>query len=147
MNDITETPARLLLVDDEASILSSLRRLLRPAGYVIHTAESGRAGLEILEREPVDLVISDMRMPEMNGAQFLEQVRQRWPATMRILLTGYADVSSTIDAINRGEIYRYISKPWDDNQLTLTIRDALETSRLRDENARLLALTRAQNAE
>lgn len=147
MNDITETPATLLLVDDEASILSSLRRLLRPAGYTIHTAESGKAGLAILEREPIDLVISDMRMPEMNGAQFLEQVRARWPATMRILLTGYADVSSTIDAINRGEIFRYIAKPWDDNQLTLTIRDALESSRLRNENARLLALTRAQNEE
>ncbi|MDP1634993.1 MAG: HD domain-containing phosphohydrolase, partial [Gallionellaceae bacterium] len=85
--------------------------------------------------------------PEMNGAQFLEQVRQRWPSTMRVLLTGYADVSSTIDAINRGEIFRYISKPWDDNQLTLTIRDALESSRLRNENARLLALTKAQNEE
>ncbi len=147
MNDITETPATLLLVDDEAGILSSLRRLLRPAGYTIHTAESGRAGLEILERERVDLVISDMRMPEMSGAQFLEQVRNRWPATTRILLTGYADVSSTIDAINRGEIYRYISKPWDDNQLMLTIRDALESGRLRSENARLLALTKAQNEE
>jgi len=147
MNDITDTPATLLLVDDEASILSSLRRLLRPAGYTIHTAESGAAGLEILEREPVDLVISDMRMPEMNGAQFLEQVCQRWPTTVRILLTGYADVGSTIDAINRGEIFRYISKPWDDNQLTLTLRDALESSRLRKENARLLALTQAQNEE
>ena len=147
MNDIAETPATLLLVDDEASILSSLRRLLRPAGYTIHTAESGQAGLDILEREPVDLVVSDMRMPEMDGAQFLEQVRNRWPATMRILLTGYADVSSTIDAINRGEIYRYISKPWDDNQLTLTVRDALESRRLRSENARLLALTKAQNEE
>lgn len=147
MSDITETPATLLLVDDEANILASLRRLLRPTGYTIHTAESGAAGLTILERERVDLVISDMRMPEMTGAQFLEQVRNRWPETMRILLTGYADVSSTIDAINRGEIFRYVSKPWDDDQLKLTIRDALESSRLRAENARLLALTRAQNAE
>ncbi len=147
MNDITETQATLLLVDDEASILSSLRRLLRPAGYTIHMAESGAAGLDILEREPIDLVVSDMRMPEMNGAQFLEQVRKRWPDTMRILLTGYADVGSTIEAINRGEIYRYISKPWDDNQLVLIIRDALESSRLRKENKRLLALTTAQNQE
>ena len=147
MSDITETPATLLLVDDEASILSSLRRLLRPAGYKIHLAESGWAGLEILEREPVDLVVSDMRMPEMNGAQFLEQVRSRWPETTRILLTGYADVSSTVDAINRGEIYRYISKPWDDTQLVLTVREGLESGRLRKENARLLALTQAQNEE
>lgn len=151
ISDTSETPgappASILLVDDEPSILSSLRRLLRPVGYRIHTAESGSAGLDILNQEPVDLVISDMRMPEMDGAKFLEQVRQRWPATTRILLTGYADVSSTIDAINRGEIYRYVSKPWDDNDLTLVVRDALERARLRNENARLLALTQAQNEE
>lgn len=140
-------PATILVVDDEPGILSSLRRLLRPAGYRIFTAESGAAGLGILEQEAVDLVISDMRMPEMNGAQFLEQVRNRWPGTTRILLTGYADVSSTIEAINRGEIYRYIAKPWDDNDLTLIIRDALEHRRLQNENARLLVLTRAQNDE
>lgn len=143
--DTTSTPATLLLVDDEASILSSLRRLLRPAGYKILTAESGRAGLEILAHETVDLVISDMRMPEMDGAKFLEQVRARWPEVTRLLLTGYADVTSTIEAINRGEIYRYISKPWDDNELTLIIRDALERRRLQGENARLLALTQRQN--
>ena len=147
MNDTTQTPATLLLVDDEPGILSSLRRLLRPCGYAIHTAESGKAGLEILERESIDLVISDMRMPEMDGAHFLEQVRIRWPATMRLLLTGYADVSSTIDAINRGEIYRSIAKPWDDADLTLIVRDALDRQRLLSENVRLLALTQAQNEE
>ena len=147
MNDTTGTAATLLLVDDEPSILSSLRRLLRPKGFTIHTAESGKAGLEILEKEPVDLVISDMRMPEMDGARFLEQVRLRWPNTMRILLTGYADVSSTIDAINRGEIYRYVAKPWDDNDLQLIVRDALERQRLVHENIRLLALTQEQNEQ
>lgn len=147
MNDTNQTRATILLVDDEPGILSSLRRLLRTQGYIIHTAESGKAGLEILEREPVDLVVSDMRMPEMDGARFLEQVRKRWPASMRILLTGYADVSSTIDAINCGEIHRYVAKPWDDNDLLLTIRDALDRQRLASENARLLALTQAQNAE
>ena len=147
MNDTNQTKATILLVDDEPGILSSLRRLLRTQGYVIHTAESGKAGLEILEHEPIDLVVSDMRMPEMDGARFLEQVRKRWPASMRILLTGYADVSSTIDAINCGEIHRYVAKPWDDNDLLLTIRDALDRQRLADENARLLALTQAQNEE
>ena len=147
MNETATTEATLLLVDDEPGILSSLRRLLRPAGYKIFTAEGGKAGLEILEHESVDLVISDMRMPEMDGAQFLEQVRIRWPNTTRILLTGYADVSSTIAAINRGEIFRYVSKPWDDNELTLLVRDALEGMRLRNENVRLLALTQAQNEE
>jgi len=148
MNDLApQAAATLLIVDDEPGILSSLRRLLRPAGHKIHTAESGPIGLQVLEQEPVDLDISDMRMPEMNGAQFLEQVRLRWPGTTRILLTGYADVSSTIEAINRGEIYRYISKPWDDNDLTLIVHQALEHRRLQNENARLLVLTQAQNDE
>jgi len=147
MNDTNSTKATLLLVDDEPGILSSLRRLLRPAGYTIITAESGKAGLEILEHQTVNLVISDMRMPEMDGARFLEQVRNRWPATMRILLTGYADISATIAAINRGEIYRYIAKPWDDNDLTLIVRDALERQLLKNENSRLLSLTQAQNEE
>ena len=143
----TDLPPSLLLVDDEASILSSLRRLLRPGGYRVYTAGSGAAGLEILARESIDLVISDMRMPEMDGARFLEEVRHRWPQVARILLTGYSDVSSTIAAINRGEIYRYIAKPWDDNELLLTIRDALEHARLKAENVRLLALTQTQNEE
>ena len=147
MTTATQRKATLLLVDDEPGILSSLRRLLRPNGYTILTAESGRAGLDILEQESVDLVISDMRMPEMDGARFLEQVRQRWPSTIRILLTGYADVGSTIDAINRGEIFRYIAKPWDDNDLTLIVRDALDRQRLQAENLRLLTLTQAQNEE
>lgn len=145
---MTETnQAVLLLVDDEPGILNALRRLLRPEGYRILTADSGMAGLALLEQEPVDLVISDMRMPQMDGAAFLSQVRQRWPDAVRILLTGYADVSSTIAAINQGEIYRYIAKPWDDNEIVLTVRQALEQGRLKRENARLLALTEKQNVE
>lgn len=140
-------PATLLFVDDEANILSSLKRLFRPAGYRIFTAESGAAGLEIMAREAVDLVISDMRMPEMNGAQFLEQVRQKWPDTVRILLTGYADIGSTIEAINKGQIYRYISKPWEDNDITITVRQALERRALEHEKARLEELTYIQNEE
>ena len=139
------TGATLLFVDDEPSILSALRRLFRPRGYKILTAESGAAGLALLEQEPVDLVISDMRMPEMDGAQFLEKVRAQHPATMRLLLTGYADVTSTINAINKGEIYRHISKPWDDNDIQLIVQKALEHKRLESENQRLLALTTQQN--
>jgi response regulator RpfG family c-di-GMP phosphodiesterase len=137
----------LLFVDDEASILSSLRRLFRPHGYRILTAGSGAEGLQVLAQETVDLVVSDMRMPEMDGAHFLEQVRSRWPTVVRILLTGYADIASTIAAINCGEIYRYIAKPWDDNDIVLTVRDALERQRLEQENARLDALTHQQNEE
>ena len=137
----------LLFVDDEANILSSLKRLFRPFGYRVFTAESGAAGLEIMAQESIDLVIYDMRMPEMSGAQFLEQVRQQWPDTIRILLTGYADIGSTIDAINKGQIYRYIAMPWEDNDITITVRQALERRALEQEKARLEELTRVQNAE
>ena len=145
---MSEQPAvTLLFVDDEASILASLRRLFRPHGYKILVANSGVEGLQMLETEKIDLVISDMRMPEMDGAQFLEKVRARWPDVVRILLTGYADIASTIAAINRGEIYRYIAKPWDDNEIVLTVRDALERQHLALENQRLDQLTRQQNEE
>ncbi len=140
-------PATLLFVDDEPSILSSLKRLFRPHGYRIFTAEGGAAGLEILQREAVDLVISDMRMPLMDGARFLEQVRQHWPEVIRILLTGYADMESTIAAINRGQIYRYVNKPWDDNEIVLIVREALERRRLEQENGRLNSVVEARNAE
>ncbi len=140
-------PATLLFVDDEANILSSLKRLFRPLGYRILTAESGAAGLQVFEQNAIDLVISDMRMPEMNGAQFLEQVRAKWPDAIRILLTGYADVGSTIAAINKGEIYRYIAKPWDENDIVLTVKHALERKNLEQEKQRLEALTLKQNEE
>jgi response regulator RpfG family c-di-GMP phosphodiesterase len=143
----TASQATLLFVDDEPSILSSLKRLFRPHGYRIHTAESGEEGLEILERESIDLVISDMRMPEMDGAAFLERVRQKWPLTVRILLTGYADIESTVNAINRGEIYRYINKPWDDHDIVLTVRDALHHKHLEQENQHLTSELRARNEE
>lgn len=141
------SPSTLLFIDDDPSILSSLRRLFRRQGYRILTGEGGASGLDILRRERVDLVISDMRMPEMDGVEFLERVRVGYPNVIRLLLTGYADIGSTIAAINRGEIYRYITKPWDDNDIVLIVRDALERRRLEGENARLLELTRLQNEE
>ncbi|MCA0177475.1 MAG: response regulator [Proteobacteria bacterium] len=144
---MSEPTVTLLLVDDEPSILSALRRLFRPQGYRILLAESGAAALTMLATEPVDLVLSDMRMPGMDGATLLEQVRQRWPQTLRMLLTGYADISSTIAAINRGEIHRYIAKPWDDQDLVLSVREGLTRRALELENQRLLALTRSQNEE
>ena len=140
-------PATLLFVDDEENILNALKRLFRPLGYRILTAASGAQGLALFEQEEIDLVVSDMRMPEMNGAKFLEQVRQRWPETVRILLTGYAEIGATIDAINKGQIYRYISKPWEDNDIVLVVRHALERRQLEQEKRRLEELTRKQNEE
>ena len=156
MSDLQETQVQqadsntglaLLFVDDEANILSALKRLFRPFGYRIFTAEGGAQGLEIMEREAIDLVVSDMRMPEMNGAQFLEKVRAKWPESVRILLTGYAEIGSTIDAINKGQIYRYVSKPWEDNDITLIVKHALQHKVLEKEKLRLEALTRKQNDE
>jgi response regulator RpfG family c-di-GMP phosphodiesterase len=137
----------LLFVDDEVNVLSSLKRLFRPFGYRIFTAEGGAQWLEIMEKEVVDIVISDMRMPEMNGAQFLQKVNERWPETIRILLTGYAEISATIDAVNKGHIYRYISKPWEDNDIVLAIKQALHQKQLEKANQGLEELTRKQNEE
>ena len=135
----------LLCVDDEANILSALRRLFRPHGYTVLVAGGGAEGLEILEREPVDLIISDMRMPGMDGAAFLTEARRRHPDTVRLLLTGYADMESTIAAINTGQIARYVTKPWNDQDVLLTVREALERKALEREKARLEKLTLTQN--
>jgi len=137
----------LLFIDDEANILAALKRLFRPLGYHILTAESSAEALALLEKENVDLVICDMRMAQMDGAEVLEQIRIKWPDVVRILLTGYSDITSTIAAINRGEIYRYISKPWDDNDIMLIVRDALERKYLLAEKQRLDTLTQRQNNE
>lgn len=147
MNEASAEPAVVLCVDDEPSILSALRRLFRPQGYRVLLAEGGAAGLAVLAAEPVDLVVSDMRMPEMDGVQFLEQVRERWPAVVRIMLTGYADINSTVAAINRGEIHRYIAKPWDDQDMLLSVSDGLRRKQLEQENRRLDQLTQAQNEQ
>ena len=154
MNDVsraglplTTAALTVLCVDDEPNILSSLRRLLRPHGYRVMTAEGGAQGLAIMAETPADLVLSDMRMPEMDGAQFLEQVKARWPDTARILLTGHADLASTVAAINQAEIYRYISKPWDDAFVLAVVTDALERKMLEREKARLERLTAQQNEQ
>lgn len=140
-------PATLLCVDDEPNILGALRRLFRPDGYTVLCAGSGAEGLEILAREPVDLVISDMRMSHMSGAEFLAQVRSLWPQTVRILLTGHSDIASTIAAINAGQIARYVTKPWNDEEMRLIVREALVHKHLTAEKERLEALTLAQNDE
>lgn len=137
----------VLLVDDEPSILSALRRLLRTPRYEVLTAESGAAALELLASTEVDLIISDMRMPNMSGAEFLARAQTFYPDTMRILLTGYSEIDSVVRAINEGGVYRYLNKPWDDQDLLLTVAQALEQRRLRKETARLTALTQRQNNE
>ncbi len=139
----------ILLVDDEPSISRSLQRLFRKEKYQILTASSGPEGLNILSSidKPVSMIVSDQRMPEMTGAQFLEKTRVLAPDAIRFLLTGYSDVKDILDAVNKGEIHRYLTKPWNDDDLLLQVRSALETFELRAENQRLHELTIRQNAE
>jgi response regulator RpfG family c-di-GMP phosphodiesterase len=137
----------LLCVDDDVRVLNALRRLLGLHGYHVLTAGSGEEGLEVLRQTPVDLVISDMRMPDMDGAQFLEQVKERSPDSIRILLTAYPDLHSTVTAINRAGIYRYVEKPWDNEVLLNILDDALQRKLLEREKAQLETLTQEQNRE
>jgi len=135
------------LVDDEESILNSLRRLLRSQPYEILLADSGAKALEILKERPVDLVMTDARMPNMDGATLLAQIRKLYPSTLRILLTGYADVDMMTKAINEGGLYRYLSKPWNDDELVQALRQALAHQHSESERQRLEALNREQNQQ
>ncbi len=145
--DPSPVPINLLFVDDEPNILKALKRLFRSADYNVHLAESGAAGLAVLAETPIDLIVSDMRMPQMDGAEFLTRAAEQWPDTVRILLTGYADLESTVAAVNKGRIYCYCSKPWEDNELKILINNAIEQKRLRDERQQLFAIINQQNAE
>ena len=130
MDEPLATKSAVLLVDDEESILNSLRRLLRGQPYDVVLATSGAQALEIMATRPIDLVMSDARMPGMDGATLLAEVHRLYPATSRILLTGYADLTTIIKAINDGQIHRYISKPWNDEELQLVLQQTLEHQRL-----------------
>ncbi|MDD1626471.1 MAG: response regulator, partial [Methylococcaceae bacterium] len=142
---VEKASAVLLFVDDEPNVLKALRRLFHSENYVIYLAAGGAEGLEILRQHAVDLIISDMRMPEMSGAEFLTHALEQRPETVRILLTGYADLQSTIDAVNKGRIFSYCNKPWNDEELKLLVRNALEQKRLREERHRLSAVILQQN--
>lgn len=140
--------ATLLIVDDEKNILTSLSRLLEEeCDFDVIAKSSAIEGLKVLEEEPIDLIISDMRMPEMDGATFLSEAAQRWPDTPRILLTGFADIESTIRAINDAGISHYISKPWDDALLVKIVNETIELKRLREQNEILLEEKEKQRQE
>jgi response regulator RpfG family c-di-GMP phosphodiesterase len=137
----------VLLVDDEENILKSLCRLLMDTeDLIVMTASSGEEGLEVLKENPgIALIVSDQRMPGMSGAEFLEKSRQIIPEAVRMVLTGYADINATMDAINKGGAARYITKPWDDGMLVQTIRDGVRQFSLQQENRRLTAIVEQQN--
>lgn len=125
--DMTAAPARtLLLVDDEPSILSSLQRLLRKEGYRILTASNGLAALEILAGHEVGVVVSDGLMEGMTGAEFLHEVKIRHPRTVRVLLTGFTDPEVVMAAIKNCQLYKFLPKPWDDDELRQALRGAFD---------------------
>ena len=140
----TETNS-VLFVDDEENILNALRRLFRREGYEILTATSGADGLELLRKQQVSLIVSDQRMPEMIGAQFLSKSREVSPNSVRMMLTGYSDIEAATQAINEGGIYRFITKPWDDDELKRAVRAGLQRFEIEEENRRLTAELKVKN--
>ena len=123
----------LLCVDDEENVLHSLTRTFRHAPFRVMTASSGDEAIRIMENEPVRVLISDQRMPGMEGTALLGKTRERWPHIIRIILSGYTDVPALLRAINVGEVYRFISKPWDDEALKKLVGRAMEQSRVYEE--------------
>ena len=135
--------ATILVVDDDDNARHGLGLALRSGGYRVSFAASAESALELLRFEPMDVIISDHRMPGMSGLEFLKLVRDRYPDTIRIMLTGHADMEMAIKAINHGEIYRFLTKPCDRVELQVTLHLACERLQLERENRRLLALVRA----
>ncbi len=143
----------ILVVDDEPDVvksvqdlLQSVQDLLRLDYKVLGTTRASDA-LVILNREIVDVVMTDQRMPEMSGVEFLSKAREQHPDAIRLLFTGYADIRAVIDAINQGNVYRYITKPWDPDELQTVIREACERHDLLAERQRLLDELRTKNEE
>ncbi len=137
---------KILCVDDERNVLRALERIFLDDDYEIVLAGSGDEGLKIMEESgPFQVVISDYRMPVMNGVEFLKGVYDRWPETVRIVLSGYADASAIVAAINEGHVYRFIPKPWNDDELRITIQTCLERYFLQKKNNELLNQLGAAN--
>ena len=137
---------KVLFVDDEPNVTKALKRALRGEHYDILTADSADEALEILARESVDVVVSDENMPGMTGSEFLAIVCNKYPDTIRIILTGQGSLEVAIQAINNAQIYRFFTKPWNDIDLAITIRQALQQKELIQESQRLLNMARHQSA-
>lgn len=136
----------VLIVDDEPTIRDLFVDAFSREPYGIFSAASAKEALAILDREQVDVVISDEKMPGMSGSEFLALVRQKYPDTIRMILTGHASLESAIRAINEGEIYRFFTKPCNIFDLAITVRQALQQKDLMEESQRLLKLVKKQSA-
>jgi len=139
----------ILIVDDEDSILNAFRRILADGDYEVHTVNSGLEGLNKLRlaERPYSVIVSDQRMPEMSGVQFFSQAKDIFPEAVRILLTGYADSDAIIDAINKGGVHLYFTKPWREEEILLHIKQSLSKVEILAENKRLIELIKIKNKE
>jgi len=149
---VTETEPRslatsytVLVVDDEPNVLRSIQRLFRREPLRVLTTTDPHEALALLEREPVHVIMADQRMPGMTGIQLVQQVKERRPDVMRIVFTGYVDMNTAIDAINKGEVFRFVTKPWQDEDLKQVVRQALTQYELVAENRKLMNLIERQN--
>lgn len=141
-----EEKINLLYVDDEENNLMSFKATFRMK-YNVHTAISGEEAIKIMDSTPIDIIITDQRMPQMTGVQFLESIIDKYPEPMRILLTGYADLNAVIDAVNKGKIFHYHTKPWNEDELDATIKRAYDVYKLRKDEKELtekLGVTNSQ---
>lgn len=128
----------ILYIDDEVHNLNAFKASFRRL-YTVFTATSAEEAEEILAREHIQIIISDQRMPKITGIEFFESILDKYPEPIRMLLTGYADINAVIDAINKGQVYKYFSKPWNDDELRQNIDKAYEVFALRKENKELTA--------
>jgi len=135
---------KVMLVDDEENVLNALVRCLRHGGYDLVTFPGPAEALEYLRENQVDVIVSDHRMPGMTGTEFLIKARKLYPDAVRVLLTGYADMDVAIRAVNEGKLFRFLTKPWQDEELKITILNALEMKGLLDRNRALMGQVREQ---
>jgi type II secretory ATPase GspE/PulE/Tfp pilus assembly ATPase PilB-like protein/CheY-like chemotaxis protein len=142
-----KAPYRLLLVDDEPNILASLRRVFQRENYELLFAQSGSEALAIIEKQPVELIMTDFMMPGMNGSELLQEIRARWPQTIRIMLTGHANTDAVMGSVREGAVYRFILKPWNDEDIRLTVALALEQYELIQRNRALEQQTQKQSKD
>jgi DNA-binding NtrC family response regulator len=137
---------KILYVDDEVNNLNSFKASFR-RDYTIHIAESAAEGKIILSENDINVIITDQRMPNTTGVEFLEDIIPDYPDPIRILLTGYTDISAVIDAINKGQVYQYLTKPWDESNLRIIIKNAFEIYDLRQRNKELVEKLRRANEQ
>jgi response regulator RpfG family c-di-GMP phosphodiesterase len=138
METKTEEKIKVLYVDDEENNLQAFKATFRRE-YKVFLAISAMEGEKILANEDIDIIITDQRMPEKTGVEFLEDIIPIYPKPIRLLLTGYTDIQAVIDAINKGQVYHYLTKPWEEDYLRTVIKNAYEVYALRRENERLTA--------